>query len=88
LGIDFGIENHIIEYMKQTKGYIMTNEEKIIVKESALDEAIELLTEFLHEQNYNEKQKHAFMAVIRERLDFDVNRLRELGINLGQIEEV
>tara|TARA_R100001163_G_scaffold64895_2_gene60331 strand:- start:59 stop:259 length:201 start_codon:yes stop_codon:yes gene_type:complete len=66
----------------------MNNEEKIIVKEAALDEAIELLTEFLHEQNYNEKQKHAFMAVIRERLDFHVNRLRELGINLAQIDEV
>ena len=51
--------------MKQTKGYTMNNEERIIVKESALDEAIEFLTEFLHEQNLNEKEKHAFMAVIR-----------------------
>jgi predicted RNase H-like HicB family nuclease len=74
--------------MKQTKGYTMNNEEKIIVRESALDEAMELLTEFLHEQNLNEKQKHAFMAVIRERLDFHVNRLSELGIKLPQIEEV
>ena len=66
----------------------MTNKERIIVKESALDEAMELLTELLHEQNLNEKEKHAFMAVIRERLSFDVNRLRELGINLAQIDEV
>ena len=66
----------------------MTNKERIIVKEAALDKALEILTEFLHEQNYNEKQKHAFMAVIRERLDFHVNRLRELGINLAQIDEV
>ena len=66
----------------------MNNEEKIIVKEAALDEAEELLEDFVSTLKLDEKNYHAFMAVIRERLDFHGHRLRELGINLAQIDEV
>jgi uncharacterized membrane protein YukC len=74
--------------MKQKKGYTMNNEEKIIVKENALDEVEELIKDFVSELKLDEKNYHAFMAVLRERLDFHGHRLRELGINLSQINEV
>tara|TARA_Y100000593_G_scaffold58526_1_gene108736 strand:- start:2458 stop:2682 length:225 start_codon:yes stop_codon:yes gene_type:complete len=74
--------------MEQTKGYTMNNEEKIIVKESALDEVEELIEDFVSELKLDEKNYHVFMAVLRNRLDFHAGRIIELGVTWNQIDEV
>ena len=66
----------------------MNNEEKIIVKEAALDEAEELIEDFVSELKLDEKNYHVFMAVLRNRLDFHAGRIIELGITWDQIDEV
>tara|TARA_R100000781_G_scaffold14795_2_gene12217 strand:- start:2079 stop:2279 length:201 start_codon:yes stop_codon:yes gene_type:complete len=66
----------------------MNNEEKIIVKEAAIDEAEELIEDFVSELKLDEKNYHVFMAVLRNRLDFHAGRIIELGITWDQIDEV
>ena len=66
----------------------MNNEERIIVKESALEEAEELIEDFLSTLKLDEKTYHVFMAVLRNRLDFHAGRIIELGVTWDQIDEV
>ena len=60
----------------------------ITLKEKLIDQAVKELEELINAEADTDAEYHTYLAAVRERLEFNHNRMRELGVNFSQVNEV
>ena len=60
----------------------------ITLKEKLINQAVIELEELINAETDTQAEYHTYLAVIRERLEFNHNRMTELGVKLSQVNEV